>query len=130
MAAADMTGPSPSRTVLAGSAPRSPAPAVRALLLAATGPALWFVHLNASYLLVPPSCRWGHRWAFVGITVVALAGIALGALASWRLWRAVPRGDSSGLVPFLGLTGVLLAALFALTTVLVGASPLLVDPCR
>lgn len=113
------------RTALAGSAARSSSAAARALLALAMPPALWFAHLNVSYALVPPSCRWGHRWAFAGTTVVALGGMALAARSSWRAWRA---GDD--LVSFLGRFGLLLAALFALTTLLVGSSALLVDPCR
>ncbi|MFP5320680.1 MAG: hypothetical protein ACLGIC_02425 [Acidimicrobiia bacterium] len=97
-------------------------------MLAATGPLLWFVHLNVSYLLVPPSCRWGHRWAFGAVTVLALAGIAGASAASWRAWRDDGR-EATDLVRAIGLAGVVLGALFALTTLLVGASVLVVHPC-
>lgn len=102
---------------------------MRGLLLAAVGPALWFAHLNASYLLVPPSCRWRHLWAFAGVTVLALAGIGVAALRSWALWREQP-GDAATLVRFVGVAGLVLGALFALVTLLVGASALVVHPCR
>lgn len=117
------------RTAFAGAGPRSTPPAVRALLVAGAGPALWFLHLNASYLLVPPSCGWGHLWAFAAVTFVALAGITVAGLRSWATWRQPPR-DTITLVRFLGAGGVLLGALFALTTLLVGASVLVVHTCH
>lgn len=117
------------RTALAGTRPRSAPPAVRALLLAGAGPAIWFAHLNASYLLVPPSCSWRHRWAFAAATASALAAIALASRRSWAAWRQQPR-DALTLVRFLGISGVVLSALFALTTLLVGASVLVIEPCR
>ncbi|MCO8125788.1 hypothetical protein NHL50_01030 [Acidimicrobiia bacterium EGI L10123] len=117
------------RTAFAGSRPHSPPEAVRALLLASVGPALWFGHLNASYLLVPPSCEWRHGWAFVVVTAVALAGISGAGRRSWALWD--PRShDGPTVVRFLGMAGVVLAGLFALTTLLVGASALVVHPCH
>lgn len=115
------------RTAFAGSRPKSPPAAVRALLLAGVGPALWFAHLNASYLLVPPSCRWRHGWAFVAVTALALAGIGAAGARSWAAWRQ-PQ-DERTLLRFLGIAGVVLSGLFALATLLVGASALVVHPC-
>lgn len=118
------------RTALAGLAPRSSGAAVRALLLAAVPPALWFAHLNVSYLLVPPSCRWGHGWGLAAVTVVALAGIATTAAASWRRWRADGGASPKDLVAFIGASGAALGVLFAVATLLVAASALVVDPCH
>lgn len=117
------------RTAFAGSRPHSPSQAVRALLLAGVGPALWFGHLNASYLLVPPSCGWRHGWAFVVVTVIALAGIAGAGWRSWAVWHQQPH-DRPSLVRFLGVAGVVLGGLFALAALLVGASALVVHPCH
>lgn len=117
------------RTALAGTAPRSPSGAVRGLVLAAVPLVVWFAHLNVNYFLVPPSCGWGHRWAFLLSTLVAVGIIALTGLASWRAWRTDRRPDTGDLVAFLGLAGVAIAVLFALTTIVVGASALVVHPC-
>lgn len=116
------------RTLLAGAAPASPRAAVRALLALAVPPSVWFLHLNASYLLVPPSCSGGTRWPFLLVTVVALAAVAPAAVGSWRAWR--DGDDGGGLVRFLGGFGLVLAVLFAAATVLVAASVVVIDPCR
>jgi phosphoglycerol transferase MdoB-like AlkP superfamily enzyme len=100
-------------------------------LLAAAAPlVLWFAHLNLSYFLVPPSCGWGHRWGFGLVTVVALAGIGAASAASWRAWQADRSDATGGFLRLVGLSGVAFGALFALTTLLVGASALLVHPCH
>lgn len=117
------------RTALAGTSPASGRPAVRALAVVTAPPALWFAHLNLSYVLVPPSCSWGQRWLFVLVTVVALAAMAPSAVASWRAWHAAD-GDGGALVRFLGGAGLALVAVFALATLLVGASAGVIGPCR
>lgn len=107
---------------------RSPRSALLALVALAVPPSAWFVHLNASYVLVPPSCRAGHRWFIAGVTVAALAVIAPAARHSSHVRRTArdPRGTDA----FLGSFGLWFAALFALATLLVGLSALVVDPCR
>lgn len=117
------------RTVLAGTRPASASSAVRPLVVLGVPPALWFLHLNASYVLVPPSCSWGHRWAFGLVTVVALVGMVPGALRSWRAWHGRQAGDG-GLVRFLGGFGIAMVAIFALATLLVGASVVVISPCH
>lgn len=116
------------RTVLAGARPASAPSAVRPLVVLGVPPALWFLHLNASYVLVPPSCSWGHRWAFAAVTAVALVGMVPGALRSWRTWHGPV--DDGDLVRFLGGWGVAMAAVFALATLLVGASVVVISPCH
>lgn len=117
------------RTVLAGTRPASARSAVVLFAVLAVPPALWFLHLNTSYLLVPPSCSWGHRWAFALVTAVALAGMVPGARRSWRAWHGRAAGDG-GLVRFLGGFGIAMVATFALATLLVGASVVVISPCH
>lgn len=97
------------------------------LAVIAVPPAAWFAHLNVSYVLVPPSCRAGHRWFLLGVTVAALAAIAAPAVRSLRL-RRDRTGD--GLDPFLARMAIWFSALFAGATLLVGLSAAVVGPCQ
>lgn len=102
-------------------------PALSVLGAIAVPPTVWFVHLNVSYLLVPSSCRAGHRWFLVGVTVAALAVIVSPAVRSRRARRG--RGADE-LDMFLGRMGIWFAALFAAATLVVGLSAAIVGPCR
>lgn len=114
-------------TVLAGSSPRSGGGAVLLVLAAAAPAAIWFLHLNVSYVLVPPACDAGSAWSIGLATAVALVAMVLPVRRSWRAWR----GDGGdGLVGMLGAAGVLLTCIFVLAVLLVGGSALVVDPCR
>jgi hypothetical protein len=118
------------RTVFAGARPASPSPSVSALIALGVPPAIWFVHLNGSYLLVPPSCTWGdQRWPFLVVTVIALAAMVPSALVSWRAWTADADGDGTAVLRFLGAVGLAMVLLFALTTLLVGTSAAVIGPC-
>jgi hypothetical protein len=118
------------RTVFAGARPASPSPSVRALIALGVPPAVWFAHLNGSYLLVPPSCTWGNqRWPFLVATVVALAAMVPGTFVSWRAWTTDPEGDGAPVLRFLGGVGLAMVLLFGLTTLLVGASAAVIGPC-
>lgn len=90
-------------------------------------PAVWFIHLNVSYLLVPPSCDAGHGWFLFVVTLVALVLLVPAALRSRRARRT---DDPQGLEAFLGTSGAWLTALFALAVLLVGLSAVTVNPCR
>lgn len=113
--------------LLEDAGPRSSTRSLSALLVSLVPPAVWFLHLNVSYLLVPPSCRSGDRWPLAAVTLVALVAMVLPLRASARSMRTAATGELDW---FLGLLGTALAVLFALATMAVGASPLLVDPCR
>lgn len=118
------------RTVFAGSRPASPSPSVRALLALGVPPAVWFVHLNGSYLLVPPSCTWGdQRWPFLVATLVALAAMVPSTFVSWRAWTADQGGSDTSVLRFVGAVGLAMVLLFGLTTLLVGASAAVIGPC-
>lgn len=113
--------------MLEDAAPRSSTATVVTWAVSAVPPAAWFLHLNVSYLLVPPSCRADARWPFAAITAVAFAAMVLPALRSRRAMREARTGELDW---FLGLFGIVMAILFAGATLVVGASPVLVDPCR
>lgn len=113
--------------LLEDAGPRSPNHSVVTLLASLVPPTIWFVHLNVSYLLVPPACRAGERWPFAAVTAVAMVAMVPPALRARRAVRSSATGELDW---FLGLFGVAMAALFSLVTLLVGASPLLVDPCH
>lgn len=106
---------------------RSSRRALLDLTMLAVPAAAWFLHLNVSYVLVPPSCRAGHRWFLAAVTVVALAAVVPSGLHALRA-----RGDQdpTGLGAFLGPLGVWVAAIFASAILLVGLSALVVGPCR
>lgn len=116
--------------MLAGARPVSPSSAVRALIALGVPPAIWFVHLNGSYLLVPPSCTWGdQRWPFLVVTVLALAAMVPGAFVSWGAWTTDPDAEGAATLRFLGAVGLAMVLLFGLTTLLVGASAAVIGPC-
>lgn len=121
------TGPGLEPSHRETTARRSPRSALVDLVALAVPPAAWFVHLNASYVLVPPSCRAGHRWFIAGATLAALAVMVPAALRSLRARRS--DRDPEHIESFLGTFGLWFAALFALATFLVGLSAAVVGPC-
>lgn len=115
----------PSSTGTAGTDPSRPP--LRDLAVLAVPPATWFLHLNVSYLLVPTSCRAGHRWFLLVVTVAALAVMVPPAVRSLRLRRG---HGGEGVDAFLGRMGIWFSALFAGATLLVGLSAAIVGPCQ
>jgi hypothetical protein len=115
---------------------RSSVPGLALRIAAIFGPmALWFAHLNLSYLLVPWSCRWGHTWVLHLVTVAAALGAIGCLLLARRLWRSRPGVDlpadrpASRTGPFLGYFGFLTGGLFLLVILLAGVSNAVIDPC-
>jgi hypothetical protein len=96
-------------------------------LIALVPPAAWFAHLNVSYLLVPVSCRVGHPWWLVAVTIPAVVLAAAPMALSWRTWHRPDRAPTDRTA---GLIGALLGALFLLTIAALGLSNVVVDPCR
>lgn len=96
-------------------------------LLALVPAAAWFVHLNVSYLLVPPSCRAEHHWWLVAVTVPPLVLTAVVTALSYRAWT---NADRSATDRAAGVTGVLMGCLFFIVIVVLGLANIVVDPCR
>ncbi|NIM39877.1 MAG: hypothetical protein GTN84_01760 [Hydrogenophaga sp.] len=84
----------------------------------------WFVHLNASYLLVDWTCRHGagllHAVSLICL-LLALAGMVL----AWRAAR-VDRERSR----FLGRVGLFAGGLFAAVIAMQALTGFLVPPCH
>jgi hypothetical protein len=94
-------------------------------------PTAWFVHLSVAYALVPDACRsgWGEA-ATATSTVVALAVAAAGGVVAHRLAsQAVDPHREKELDVILGGVGLLIAVLFSLVIVGIGAAALSVGPC-
>ena len=115
------------------------------------GPVLWSIHFIVSYLLVEAFCRMGWNFDLLGLpglsvivvvlTVLALLGVALFAMRSYRGWQNSNRDLSmrdqfretsrwsEGPVEFVYLSGFLLSVLFGVTILAVGIPALFFQPC-
>jgi hypothetical protein len=99
--------------------------------------AAWFIHLVATYMLVPWMCVMGGRALMIGFSVL-LAAVAAGAgLVSWSMWLRLEPGERSDVIQtmegsrvgFMVFAGLLASGLFLLAIIL-GTIPLFfIDPC-
>ncbi len=100
-----------------------------------TGPAMWTVHLFASYMLVPLSCSW-HTNLLLNLTtlVTALATLGAGIVAFWA-WRQTrvggetALGSAAGRSGFMAIVGIAMSALFLAVILVEGIPPIFMDPC-
>lgn len=94
------------------------------------GPMAWGVHLIASYLLVEPACRAGHRWALHGATLVTTLMALAGVFVAWRHWRGrkAQAGDKK-YIRFLALGGVLISAFSVAIILAEGLPNFMLSPC-
>lgn len=115
-----------------------------AIAIAACAAGAWFVHLAASYALVPSACRWQSA---LPLLVVTVAGVAVGVGCAVVAARAGgPRGpwthrmraslelgeagDDGGTdVPRIAMSGLALATYFTFVMLLAALIPIVVDPC-
>jgi hypothetical protein len=91
------------------------------------GAAGWFVSQQAGSTMVFAQCDNGHGWS---VMLVGLLGIVLavgGGLLSYRSWR-VEREAASG-HHFVGLLGILVAAVLAFPIVMQTVAGFLVPGC-
>ena len=114
-----------------------PGPAPRAQWIGFfLGPAVFFVHLQLTYVLVPWACvRNGKLWIHVvGALSVALA--TLGAWVAWRTWQRGGRedpGERGGAMPrtrLLGVLGLGLSLMFALLLLGQWMTAFFFSPCQ
>jgi hypothetical protein len=83
-----------------------------------SGPIAWAALLQAKYSLVTYACTHGASWLFWAITVVALIITAFGAYQSWRGWKIEDDGTREGKrARFMGICGLMLCGVFALTII-------------
>jgi membrane protein YqaA with SNARE-associated domain len=99
-------------------------------------PAVFFVHLQSAYVLVPWSCI--HHSTML-LHLVSSAAVLLGGLGTyvaWRLWGDTKReapGKGGGEIPrtrFMAVTGLVTSA--NITLVLLGqwAAEFIISPCQ
>ena len=114
-----------------------PGPAPRAQWIGFfLAPAVFFVHLQLTYVLVPWACvRNGEPWIhLLGAASVVLA--AAGAFVAWRTWQRGGRGDpgeSGGAMPrtrLLGVLGLGQSLMFALLLLGQWMTAFFLSPCQ
>ena len=115
-----------------------------AVLVVASPPFIWFVHLSASYWLVPVACDAGTNLPLHAATLVALlaaAAVVGFGLRTGRSDRRVSTGPPVGSevttlteldhrsAQALGRAAVAMGAYFALIIVVTGLVAVLLTPC-
>ena len=98
-------------------------------------PLILLADLQASYLLVPYTCRTGAQLPIHLVSVVAFM-LDAGAFAlAWRVWRGAGSGwpgdepEPRAQARFLGMTGLLTSAYFALVVVAMAVPRWVVGAC-
>jgi len=98
-------------------------------------PAAWAVHQQTNYALAGSACAAGAKWRLYGVTVAALAVIALGGVVAWRSWATAGRTWPTGAggpverSRFLAAVGVLGSALFFLVVAAQGVVDVVLGAC-
>jgi hypothetical protein len=99
-------------------------------------PAVWAVHLQVVYAMVPWVCTHHKMWLLHLTTIVSLAvgGLLLGT--TWIDYHRTGRARSDSLESgvhsrgrFLGALGILVAAMFLLLIAAQGVPAFFIDPC-
>jgi len=115
--------------------PRAPVGPGRLLFGFFAGPVAWTLRLLVAYPLTPVACDLGTAMPLHLATGVFAAVAVAGLVVSWRSHRqsrAAPAGEAgtpARRAHFMAVSGLLLNAIFLLTILAEGVTPLLVDPC-
>jgi hypothetical protein len=103
---------------------------------ASAGALAWTAHLLISYALQPAACATGLTIILHAVTLGALLVTAAGGVVAYRDWRAGRAAEPTnsgrqevGHRWYMGLSGVLLNALFGFATLLEGLPVAFVNPC-
>jgi hypothetical protein len=100
------------------------------------GPAAWALDLTASYALVKWTCLTQRETLLHLLTVVALCGVAAGAVVSWLALQhsadAVPTdgGDPRQRAHFMAILGLSSCALFSVAIVATAIPRWILDACQ
>lgn len=97
-------------------------------------PIVWAVRFGAAYALVPYACRADAMVLLHGLTLLALAIVALLGLLAWRYHvsaraAAPARALAVRSARFISLFGLLGSLLFALVIVAEAIGNVMIDPC-
>ena len=99
-------------------------------------PAIFAVHLQVTYVLVPWACvRRGEIWLQV-VDVLAVLLALIGTIVAWRVWHRTSRdapGEGPGSIPrtsFLGLTGLGFSATLTLVLFAQWIAAFYISPCQ
>ena len=97
----------------------------------AAAPAVWAIHQQIGYMLVPVSCQ----TRMLLLPVLALSCMLLVLAAGWLSWRSLQRlqatpEPSPSTTIFIARLSVLFAGLFAFAIAMQGAAMLFLDPCQ
>ena len=94
------------------------------------GPFAWGVTLQTKYALVHYACTHDAHWLLWAVTIAALLVTAFGALQAWRGMK-LATGDeaSSARAKFMGISGLMLSAIFALTIIAAAIPDLVFRAC-
>jgi hypothetical protein len=98
-------------------------------------PILWAVRFGVNYALMPLVCAAQLTWlphAITAAALVLLAGMGWTAYRFWSATRGATAADTPDLVRrtrFMGLFGMMSAALFALAVIAEWLANVMIDPC-
>jgi len=99
-------------------------------------PAVFVVHLEITYNVIPWACvRGGELWVHV-VDVAALVLALVGTMVAWRVWertgRAAPgeRGGSLPRTSFLGIVGIGFSAIVSLVLLGQWIASFFISPCQ
>lgn len=100
------------------------------------GALAWSAHLLVSYALLPVACTTGLSTVLHAVTAGALLVTLAGGVVAWRGWRAGRSAEPTarnrqqiGHRWYMGLSGVLLDALFGFAILLEGLPVAFLGPC-
>lgn len=91
------------------------------------GPFAQALTLTSKYALVKYVCDRKAAWVLFAIAILGLAICAFGAFESWRGWRS---GEETPRVQFMGISGLILNAGFALVIIAQAIPPFFLGPCE
>jgi hypothetical protein len=96
-------------------------------------PAIWALHLQINYALVPWACRSKRLWVLHVVTLLCLVLTALGGMPPWRQWRKAsgkdPHYELIARDRFLAVLGLMVTSLFFLVILATGIASFIIEPC-
>lgn len=99
-------------------------------------PAVFAVHLEITYNVIPWACvRGGELWVHV-VDVLALLLSLLGTVVAWRVWQRTSReapsesGGSVSRTSFLGACGLGFGAIISLVLLAQWVASFFISPCQ